>query len=65
MNCGPSITRILTNDGRGLKFSALREAAFFETYEEKFRTCKKWLESGRFTEEFLREFEKNCQELYP
>lgn len=57
--------RIEATGGGGLKFGALRKAAFFETYEEKFRTCKKWLESGRFTEEFLREFEKNCQELYP
>lgn len=51
--------------GGGLKFGALRKAASFEIYEERYRTCKKWFESGRFMEEFLREFEKNCQELYP
>jgi hypothetical protein len=57
--------RIEATDRGGLKFGPLRKAAFFEIYEDKFRTCKKWLESGRFMDEFLREFEKNCQELYP
>lgn len=46
----------------GLKFGPLRKAELFEIYEEKFIKCKKWFESGRFMEDFLREFEKNCQE---
>ena len=45
----------------GIKFGPLRKAELFETYKEKFQRCKKWFESGRFTEDFLREFEKNCQ----
>ena len=57
--------QIEATGGGGLKFGALRKAAFFEIYEERYRTCKKWLESGRCMEEFLREFEKNCQRLYP
>jgi hypothetical protein len=47
-----------------LKFGPLRKAEFFETYKEKFRACRDWFESGRFTEELSREFEKTCQKLY-
>jgi hypothetical protein len=55
--------RIAQAGGGGFKFGPLRKAEFFEIYEEKFRTFKKWFESGRFMEEFLREFEKNSQKL--
>lgn len=55
--------RISEAGGGGFKFGPLRKAEFFETYEEKFRAFKKWFESGRFMEEFLREFEKNSQKL--
>ncbi|HID30277.1 MAG TPA: hypothetical protein EYP19_09765 [Desulfobacterales bacterium] len=54
---------IKTTGGGGLKFGPLRKAAFFEIYEERYHKCRKWLESGRCMEEFLREFEKNCQKL--
>ena len=54
---------IETSGGGGLKFGPLRKAAFFELYEERYHKCRKWLESGRCMEEFLREFEKNCQKL--
>lgn len=47
----------------GFKIGPLRKAEYYEIYEKKFRTIKKWFESGRFMEEFLREFEKNCQNL--
>ena len=57
--------RIETAGGGGLKFGPLRKAAFFEIYEERYHKCRKWLESGRCVEEFLREFEKNCQRLHP
>ena len=55
--------RISKEGGRGLKFGPLRKAESFDMYEEKFGRCKRWFESGRFMEEFLREFEKNAQEL--
>jgi hypothetical protein len=55
--------RISTQGGGGLKIGPLRKAEYYEIYEEKFRKIKKWFESGRFMEEFLREFEKNCQNL--
>jgi hypothetical protein len=47
-----------------LKFGALRKADLFHTYSEKFKAIKAWYESGRLMEEFLREFEKDCQKLY-
>lgn len=55
--------QISTQEGGGLKIGPFRKAEYYEIYEEKFRKIKKWFESGRFMEEFLREFEKNCQNL--
>jgi PAS domain-containing protein len=55
--------RISAQGGGGLKIGPLRKAEYYEIYEEKFRRIKKWFESGRFMEEFLREFEKKCQNL--
>ncbi len=48
----------------GFRFGPFRKAESFEIYKEKFLACKGWFESGRFTEELLREFEKTCQNLY-
>lgn len=48
----------------GLRFGPLRKAALFDVYRERFQACKRWLESGRLVEEFLREFEKICQKSY-
>ena len=55
--------QISTQEGGGLKIGPFRKAEYYEIYEEKFRKIKKWFESGRFMEDFLREFEKNCQNL--
>jgi len=55
--------QIARTDTGGLKFGPLRKAEFYEIYEGKFQRCKEWFESGRFMEEFLREFEKDCQKL--
>ncbi len=55
--------RISKTDGKGLKFGPLRKAEYYKTFEGKFHKCQKWFKSGRFMEEFLREFEKNCQKL--
>jgi len=46
----------------GLKFGPLRKAEIFEIYENKYKICQKWFESGRFMTDFLREFEKKCQQ---
>lgn len=56
--------RISESNKGGLKFGALRRAELFDIYKDKFQDCKGWFDSGRFTEELLREFEKDCQKLY-
>ncbi len=43
--------------------SPMRKAKYFEEYEQKFEKFEKWFESGRFMESFLKEFERNCQEI--
>lgn len=48
----------------GLKFGALRKADLYDAYKDRYATCAKWLASGRFTEELLREFEKTCQKQF-
>ncbi len=47
-------------EGR-FKFGPMRKAEFFDIYEARFATLKKWFESGRFMRDLLREFENNCQ----
>ncbi|MFO7713035.1 hypothetical protein [Desulfosarcina sp.] len=47
--------------GKGLKFGPMKKAEMFEIYELRYRKIQKWFSSGRFMEDFLREFEKNCQ----
>ena len=55
--------RIAEESGGGFRVGPLRKAELFEIYKERFYACKRWFESGRFTEELLREFEKNCRKL--
>ena len=57
-------TRLESAGGGGLKFGPFRKAELFERYKDRFAQFKSWFESGRFTEELLREFEKTCQKLY-
>jgi len=56
--------QIKADGSGGFKFGPFQKAEFFEVYEKKFYTCKKWFDSGRFMEKFLREFEKNSQKLF-
>jgi len=56
--------RIAASAGGGFKVGRLRKAESFELYTNKFKAFKDWLESGRFMEELLREFENNCQKLF-
>ncbi len=56
--------RIAASAGGGFKLGRLRKAESFELYANKFKGLKDWLESGRFMEELLREFENNCQKLF-
>ncbi len=56
--------RMESEAGGGLKFGPFLKADLFESYKEKFMGLEAWVESGRFREELLREFEKNCQKTY-
>jgi len=56
--------RLGDEESGGLKFGPLRKAGLFDAYEEKFRKIRQWFDSGRVTEELLREFEKICQSRY-
>lgn len=55
---------ISSKTGGSLKFGPLKKAESFDLYEKTFHQFKQWYESGRFMEDFLREFEKNCQKLF-
>jgi len=46
-----------------LKFGALRKAALYEIYCDKFKKCEEWFNSARFKQDLLREFENKCQEI--
>jgi len=48
----------------GLKIGPLKKAESFEIYEENYQKCKKWFDSGRFMEDLIRQFEKNCQKIF-
>ncbi|HSR13889.1 MAG TPA: hypothetical protein VLS90_20745 [Thermodesulfobacteriota bacterium] len=50
--------------GGALKFGPFLKADLFQAYKEKYERCRKWVDSGRFREELLREFERNCQKSY-
>ena len=56
--------RIGASASGGFKFKRLRKADRFELHVEKFKAFKNWVDSGRFMEELLREFEHNCQKLF-
>jgi hypothetical protein len=47
-----------------LSFGPMRKAEIFDSYREKYRECRKWFDTGRFSEKLLREFEKICQKGY-
>ncbi len=46
----------------GIKIGPLRKAEDYEILVEKIERIRKWYDSGKFMEEFLREFERNCQQ---
>jgi len=52
---------IAAERGTGLKLGPLRKAEDFDNLIGKIERIQKWFNSGRFMEDFLREFEKNCQ----
>jgi len=56
--------KITSEPGSSLKFGPLKKADSFDLYEERFGKCKKWFDSGRFMEDFLREFENACRKSF-
>ncbi len=47
----------------GFGLNPIRGSRYFEAYELKFNKFINWVESGKFMEAYLREFERNCQEM--
>jgi hypothetical protein len=47
-----------------LSFGPMRKAEIFEAYQGKYEECRRWFDTGRFSEKLLREFEKICQKTY-
>jgi hypothetical protein len=56
--------RIAASQGGSFKLGRMRKAESFELYTKKFEEFKNWVDSGRFMQDLLREFEKNCQKLF-
>jgi hypothetical protein len=56
--------QIAAGAGGGFRFGPLRKADCFDKYADKYEVFEKYFNSGRFTEELLREFENNCQKLF-
>ena len=47
----------------GFKIGLLRKADSFDRYSKSFQDCRKWFDSGRCMQDFLRTFEKQCTEI--
>jgi len=47
-------------EGR-LKFGPLRKAELYTVFVQRMEKCRQWYESGRFTQDLQREFEKSCR----
>lgn len=56
--------KISSEPGSSLKFGPLKKAESFDLYEERFNKFKKWFDSERFMEDFLREFENTCSKSF-
>lgn len=55
--------QVAKDRGPGPKIGLLQKAEDYEIIKEKIDRIRKWFHSGRCMEDFLREFEKNCQSL--
>jgi len=50
--------------GGKMKFGPLYKAHLYDCYLDKYKTLQNWQRSGLLLEAFMKEFEKNCQNLY-
>jgi len=55
--------KLATERSGGLKIGPLRKAEDYDILKEKIEKIRRWFDSGRFMEDFLREFERNCESL--
>jgi len=56
--------KVSSESGSSFKFGPLKKAESFDLYEERFNKFRKWFDSGRFMEDFLREFENLCRKSF-
>lgn len=56
--------RLESEIGGKMKFGPLHKASLYDSYVEKFKTLQNWQRSGLLLEAFMKEFEKNCQNLH-
>lgn len=55
--------KVAAERGGGLKIGPMRKAEDFDILKEKINRIQRWFDSGRFMEDYLREFERNCESL--
>lgn len=56
-------TKLAAERRGGLKIGPMRKAEDFDILKEKIEQIKHWFDSGRFMEDYLKEFENNCQKF--
>ncbi len=56
--------RLEQESGGKMKFGPLYKAHLYDCYLDKYKTLQNWQRSGLLIEAFMKEFEKNCQNLY-
>jgi hypothetical protein len=49
--------------GAVFRIGPFAKAEYYSVYRDKFERIRRWFDSGRFMEDYLREFEKNCQKF--
>jgi hypothetical protein len=47
--------------GNAFMLPMMKKAAALDRFQQLFKSCKEWHDSGRSLEDFLKEFEKQCQ----
>lgn len=55
---------IVSEAEKGAVFGFMRKGEFLELYRERYERINKWFHSERSSEEFVREFERACQQIY-
>jgi hypothetical protein len=53
--------KMMSEETGGLKIGLFKKADCFDQFNLKYQVVKKWLESDRFVDKLLREFEKSCR----